>query len=114
MSLATSFPLAAGLEPRQDLVVQYPQSGTGLLRYAFVRQDTVVASMPSGEEQTQIIGRTAYLTLTWIASDSGTKLTAAIDSVVPGEGVSRYDPMVDSALGARWTAWRQPNGASRG
>jgi hypothetical protein len=111
MCLATSLPFVAGLVPAQDLVIRYPQSGAGLSRYAFVRQDTVVAAMPSGEEQTQVIGRTTYLTLTWIASDSGTRITAAIDSVVPGEGVSRYDPVVDSAIGARWTAWRLPNGA---
>jgi len=111
MCLATSLTLAGGLEPPLDLVIRYPESGSGLLRYAFVRHDTVVAAMPSGEEQTQVFGRTSYLTLTWIASDSGTRITAAIDSVVPEEGVSRFDPVVDSALGARWTAWRQPNGA---
>jgi hypothetical protein len=110
ISLATSLPVAAGPEPPQELVIRYPQGGSGLFRYAFVRQDTVVAAMPNGEEQTQIIGRTAYLTLTWIASDSGTKITAAIDSLVPAEGVSRFDPVVDSALGARWAAWRHPDG----
>jgi len=109
--VARGLPLASGLEPAQELVVRYPEAGSGLLRYAFVRQDTVVAAMPSGEEQTQTIGYTAYLTLAWIASDSGTRITATIDSVVPGEGVSRFSPVVDSALGARWTAWRQPNGA---
>jgi len=110
LSLASGLPLIAGSEASQELVIRYPRAGSGLVRYAFVRHDTVVAAMPSGEEQTQIIGRTAYLALTWIASDSGTRITAAIDSVVPSEGVSRFDPVVDSALGARWTAWRQPNG----
>lgn len=109
--LLTALPLALGFAPgSQEQVVRYPQTGAGIFRYAFTRQDTVVASMPNGEEQTSTIGRTTYLTLTWIATDTGTRITAAVDSIIPDEGMSRFSPDLDSAFGARWTAWRQPNG----
>jgi len=109
--LVAALPLAVGFAPdSQELVVRYPQAGAGMFRYAFTRRDTVVASMPNGEEQTNTIGRTTYLTLTWIASDSGTRITAAVDSIIPEEGGSRFSPDLDSAFGARWTAWRQPSG----
>lgn len=109
--LAGMLPLLGGVAPgSRELVVRYPQAGSGICRYAFTRRDTVVAAMPNGEEQTNTIGRTTYLTLTWIASDSGTRITAAVDSIIPEEGVSRFSPDLDSAFGARWTAWRQPNG----
>lgn len=102
--------LAAATARGDDPVVRYPRSGEGTERYVFARQDTVVATMPTGEEQTQVIGRSAYLSIAWVASDSGTSLTATLDSIVPGEGMTPYSPSLDSAYGARWAAWRELDG----
>jgi hypothetical protein len=91
--------------------VRYPRSGGGIARYAFARRDTVVATMPSGESQQLVVGRTAYLTLTWIAADSGTRVTAAIDSVVADSGSGpAVIAVLDSARGTRWTGFRTPTG----
>lgn len=91
--------------------IRYPRSGGGIARYAFSRRDSVTATMPSGENQTLVFGRTAFLTLTWIAADSGTKVTAAIDSIVPDSAVLPGPRMaLDSARGARWTGLRTPTG----
>lgn len=94
--------------------VTYPRSGSGIQRYAFRRRDSIVATMPSGEEQTQVLGRTAYLTLTWIAADTGTMVTARVDSLVADSGLSGITAMVDSARGARWTGLRPPVGGLSG
>lgn len=91
--------------------IRYPRSGGGIARYAFSRHDSVVATMPSGESQRLTVGRTAFLTLTWIAADSGTRVTAAIDSLVPDSGTAPNAIAVfDSARGTRWTGLRTPNG----
>lgn len=91
--------------------IRYPRSGGGIARYAFTRRDSVTATMPNGEHQVQVQGRTAYLTLTWIAADTGTRITAAIDSVVPEGPVGpALMTALDSARGTRWTALRTPAG----
>ncbi len=91
--------------------IRYPKSGGGIARYAFSRRDSVVATMPSGENQLQIVGRTAFLTLTWVAADSGTRVTAAIDSIVADSGTMPATlAVLDSARGNRWTALRTPLG----
>lgn len=91
--------------------IRYPKSGGGIARYAFSRLDSVVATMPSGESQQLTVGRTTYLTLTWIAADSGTRITAAIDSLVPDSGtVPSAIAVFDSARGNRWTALRTSTG----
>jgi hypothetical protein len=91
--------------------IRYPKSGGGIARYAFSRRDSVVATMPSGESQQLVLGRTAFLTLTWIAADSGTRVTAAIDSVVADSGtMPAAIAVLDSARGTRWTAFRTPHG----
>lgn len=91
--------------------IKYPKSGGGIARYAFSRRDSVVATMPSGESQQLVVGRTAFLTLTWIAADSGTRVTAAIDSLVADSGtVPSAIAVFDSARGTRWTAFRTPSG----
>lgn len=91
--------------------IRYPKAGGGIARYAFSRRDSVSATMPSGENQTLVLGRTAYLTLTWIAADSGTRVTAAIDSIVPDAGAGPAAiASFDSARGTRWTALRTPSG----
>jgi hypothetical protein len=91
--------------------IRYPKSGGGIARYSFSRRDSVIATMPSGESQELVVGRTAFLTLTWIAADTGTRITAAIDSLVPDSGTAPTAIAVfDSARGNRWTALRTPTG----
>jgi len=93
-----------------NLVVAYPRAGGGIARYAFVRRDSVIITMPTGDSQVQLFGRTAFVTITWVASDSGSQLTAKVDSLVPDSGLSGFTPFLDSARAARWTALRDPRG----
>jgi hypothetical protein len=102
-------------EAARGPAIRYPKSGGGIARYSFSRLDSVVATMPSGESQQQVIGRTAFLTLTWIAADSGTRVTAAIDSIVADSGTMPTTiAVLDSARGTRWTALRTPHGKLTG
>ena len=98
-------------EPASAGPVRYPLSGAGIQRYALLRRDSVVAQMPSGESQTTVLGRTAFVTITWIASDSGTRLTAQVDSIRADSTQGLLSAALDSARGARWTALRLPSGA---
>ena len=98
------------IDPVSATPIRYPLSGAGIQRYALLRRDSVVALMPSGESQTTVLGRTAYVTITWIASDSGTRLTAQVDSVRADSMQGLPSAALDSARGARWTALRLPNG----
>lgn len=102
------------LQPSREVVLGYPRSGAGISHYSFTRRDSVVATMPSGEEQVQILARTAYLTLTWVAADSGTKITSTIDSLVADSGLTISMAALDSARGTRWTAVRPPTGGLSG
>ncbi len=96
--------------PTRD-AIRYPRTGAGISRYAFARRDSVVATMPSGETQQLVFGRTAYLTVTWIAADSGTRITATVDSLVPDSALNMASlAMLDSARGARWTGLRTRSG----
>lgn len=104
----------APLQPSREVVLSYPRSGAGISHYAFTRRDSVVATMPSGEEQVQILARTAYLTLTWVAADSGTKITTTIDSLVADSGLTLPMVALDSARGTRWTAVRPAVGGLTG
>lgn len=91
--------------------IKYPKSGGGIARYAFSRRDSVTATMPSGENQVRVLGRTAYLTLTWVAADSGTRVTAVVDSIAADSGTFPGALVgLDSARGNRWTGLRTPNG----
>jgi hypothetical protein len=91
--------------------IRYPKSGGGIARYAFSRRDSVMATMPNGESQHMVVGRTAFLTLTWIAADTGTRVTAAIDSIVADSGTTPATiAVLDSARANRWTAVRTPLG----
>jgi hypothetical protein len=80
------------------------------MRYALSRRDSITATMPSGDTQVQVFGRTAFVTLNWAAADSGTRITAAVDSVVADTGLTNISASLDSARGARWTALRRPFG----
>lgn len=95
---------------RTETVLSYPRTGAGISHYAFARRDSIVLTMPSGEEQVQTMARTAYLTLTWIAADSGTRITTTIDSMVADSGLTIPMQVLDSARGTRWTALRPPLG----
>jgi len=101
------------MEPARTSPIRYPLSGAGLQRYALLRRDSVVALMPSGESETTVLGRTAYVTLTWIAADSGTRLTAQVDSVRADSVQGLPSAALDSARGVRWTALRLPNGRAQ-
>jgi hypothetical protein len=98
------------VEPARDLAIRYPKNGAGITRYAFARRDSVIATMPSGDTQVQTLGRTAFITVTWVAADTGTRLTATVDSMVPDSGFASLAVTLDSARGARWTAIRRPGG----
>jgi hypothetical protein len=98
------------LEPARDLLIRYPRSGGGIVRYALARRDSVVATMPSGDTQVQILGRTAFVTITWVAGDTGTRITATVDSIVPDSGVGGMAVMLDSARMSRWSGVRRPTG----
>jgi hypothetical protein len=102
------------LQPSHEVVLTYPRTGAGISHYAFTRRDSVVATMPSGEEQVQILARTAYLTLTWVAADSGTRITTTIDSLVADSGLTLPMVALDSARGTRWTALRPVAGGLSG
>ena len=98
------------VEPVRDLAIRYPRTGAGISHYAFSRRDSVIATMPSGDTQVQILGRTAFVTLTWVAADTGTRPTATVDSTVADSGLTGITAMIDSARGSRWTALRRPWG----
>jgi hypothetical protein len=66
--------------------------------------------MPTGEEQIQVLSRTAFVTLAWVAADTGTRISLAIDSVTGDGGTTSVQAVLDSARGTRWTALRHPNG----
>jgi hypothetical protein len=100
----------ATLEPARVPTVRYPTAGGGIHRYALLRRDSIVATMPTGEAQMQVLGRTAFVTITWIASDTGTRVTTTVDSVVADSGLINFAASIDSARGLRWTALRLPNG----
>lgn len=99
-----------GIEPVRELTVRYPTAGGGILRYALQRRDSIVATMPTGEAQLQVLGRTAFVTITWIAADTGTRVTTQVDSLVADSGLTGYTASLDSARGLRWTALRLPDG----
>lgn len=108
---ASPLPTYPGTGPATPQIgLQYPRSGGGIQRYAFQRHDSVAATMPSGETQLQILGRVAYLTLTWVAADSGTRITAVVDSIRADSGLLIAPGLLDSARGARWTGLRSPQG----
>jgi hypothetical protein len=98
------------IPPLPVVVVHYPRTGAGISHYLFERHDSVVATMPSGENQVQVLGRTAFVTLAWVAADSGTRITATLDSVVPDTGMEIGAEVLDSARGTRWMALRPPTG----
>lgn len=100
-------------EPPPRTPVRYPRSGGGILRYALERRDSVNATMPSGESQLQVLGRVAYVTLTWVATDTATRVTAVVDSIRADSGVLISLGLLDSARGARWTGSRDPQGRLR-
>lgn len=98
------------VEPARATMIRYPTAGGGLLRYALARRDSIVATMPTGESQMQLLGHTAFVTISWIAADTGTRVTAQVDSVVADSGLTSYTASLDSARGLRWSALRLPNG----
>lgn len=93
-----------------EVVLRYPASGTGVTRYALERRDSIAVTMPSGESQLQMSAGTAYATLTWTATDSGTQIRATVDSLVPDRDFPLAFAQVDSAQQARWTFFRGPGG----
>ncbi len=101
---------AARPEPGRVLRARYPASGGAIARYALTRRDSVVSQMPSGEVQTQLRGRTAFVTVSWIATASLARLVAAVDSLVEDPAAPVPILQLDSARGTRWTAERRPGG----
>jgi hypothetical protein len=93
---------------------RYPVHGGGLEHYALWCRDSVQATLPTGETQIQLFGRTAHLTLSWVGVDSGAQITAVVDSLIPDSGQISFGAILDSARGSRWTAFRDPSGRLRG
>jgi hypothetical protein len=81
-----------------------------VLRYALERRDSVVSLMPDSERQLQLRGRTAFVTVTWVATDTVTRFSAAIDSLVGDPDLEALPAQLDSARSTRWTADRRPGG----
>lgn len=93
-----------------NVTVRYPRGGGGIAHYTFARRDSVIITMPSADSQFQVFGRTAFVTITWTAVDSGARLTATVDSLVADSGLADFGVFLDSARAARWTAFRRPTG----
>ncbi len=93
---------------------RYPAHGGGLEHYALWCRDSVQATLPTGETQIQLFGRTAHLTLSWVGADSGAQVTAVVDSLIPDSGQVGFGAILDSARGSRWTAFRDPSGRLMG
>lgn len=96
--------------PTPDAAIGYPKAGGGVARYSLTRHDSLTAAMPTGERQVQLVGRTAFITLAWIAADTGTRVSVSVDSVVGDSGVAFVQAALDSARGTRWSGLRLPNG----
>lgn len=90
--------------------IRYPSSGGGISRYLLARRDSIAVTMPSGESQVQVSASTAFATLTWTAADSGTRISATVDSLVADPDLPLPFAQIDSAHQARWTFFRAPNG----
>lgn len=101
-------------DPGRDVTIRYPRSGGGIAHYAFVRHDSVAATMPSGEAQVQLQASTAYVTISWVAADTGTRITGVVDSLVPDSGLTLPFAVIDSVRGSRWTAVRPVTGGLTG
>lgn len=93
---------------------RYPAHGGGLEHYALWCRDSVQATLPTGETQIQLFGRTAHVTVSWVGVDSGAQVTAVVDSLIPDSGQISFGAILDSARGSRWTAFRDPSGRLRG
>jgi hypothetical protein len=96
--------------PPTDAAISYPRAGGGVARYRLTRRDSLTAPMPTGEQQVQLVARTAFVTVAWIAADTGTRVSVAIDSVVGEGGASFVQAALDSARGTRWSGLRLPTG----
>ncbi len=94
--------------------VRYPRSGSGRQRYAFLRRDSIVVTMPSGEEQLQETASTSYLTLSWTAADSGVRFEAVVDSVVNDPDFPVPPVQLDSVRGSQWSFRQATTGAITG
>lgn len=90
--------------------IHYPSSGGGIARYQLSRRDSIAVSMPSGESQLQISVTTAFTTLVWTATDSGTRMSASVDSLVADRDFPLPFAQIDSVRQARWTFLRTANG----
>lgn len=93
-----------------DASIHYPSSGGGISHYLLERRDSIAVSMPSGESQLQVSASTAFATLTWTATDSGTRMNATVDSLVADRDLPLPFAQIDSVRQARWSFVRAPNG----
>lgn len=93
-----------------DASIHYPSSGGGIARYQLFRRDSIAVSMPSGESQLQISVTVAFATLVWAATDSGTRMSATVDSLVADRDFPLPFAQIDSVRQARWTFFRAPHG----
>jgi hypothetical protein len=93
-----------------EVAIRYPSRGAGVSRYLLQRRDSIAVTMPSGESQLQASASSAFATLTWAATDSGTWITATVDSLLPDPDLPLPFEQVDSAQQARWTFVRAASG----
>jgi hypothetical protein len=78
--------------------------------YAYYRRDSLIVEMPGGEGQTQTVGRTTFLKVTVTPSDAGSTVEVAVDSIHPDDDAVIPRALLDSTVGAKWTARLAPNG----
>lgn len=93
-----------------EVAVRYPVAGAGVTRYVLNRRDSIAVTMPSGESQLQMSGSTAWASLRWSATDSGTHFAATVDSLQSDQDLPIPFEQVDSVQQARWTFFRTPTG----
>jgi hypothetical protein len=80
-------------------------------RYRLERYDTVLVQLPDSSTQSQIFGRTAWLTIATAGGDGGFDATIVLDSLeVSGIMGQNAAAALDSARGTRWTARVGQNG----
>ena len=80
-------------------------------RYRLQRFDTVLVQLPDSSTQSQIFGRTAWLTVETAEADGGFDATIVLDSLeVSGMNVQDAAAALDSARGTRWTGRVGPDG----
>lgn len=99
------------VEPSEGRGREIAYSAIPRSRYRLERFDTVLVQLPDSSTQTQIFGRTAWLTVATTAAGGGFDATIVLDSLeVSGVMAQNAGAALDSARGTRWTGRVGANG----